>query len=180
MTGNEKWIHYDNFKHRKSWANPSHASTSVAKLNIYGSKLLRCICLDQLGVVYYEQLKLTKTITRDPYWLQLMHLSWVLKKKWLLYEQRHDKVILQHDNARPHVEKSVKTYSETLRWEVLPPSAVFTRHCPIWLSLVLIDGTWPSWAALSFLWRCQKWVNTWLASKDVSFFWCGIQKLLKR
>ena len=30
------------------------------------------------------------------------------------------KVILQHDNARPHVAKPVKTYLETHKWEVLP------------------------------------------------------------
>ena len=32
----------------------------------------------------------------------------------------HEKVILEHDNARPHVVKPVKTYPETLKWEVLP------------------------------------------------------------
>ncbi|GBP83312.1 Mariner Mos1 transposase [Eumeta japonica] len=32
-----------------------------------------------------------------------------------------DKMILQHDNARPHVAKVVKTYLETcMSWEVLP------------------------------------------------------------
>ncbi|EGI69742.1 Mariner Mos1 transposase, partial [Acromyrmex echinatior] len=29
-------------------------------------------------------------------------------------------VILQHDNVRSHVAKMVKTYLETLKWEVLP------------------------------------------------------------
>ncbi|KAG5317833.1 MOS1T transposase, partial [Pseudoatta argentina] len=54
------------------------------------------------------------------YRLQLMRLSRALKEKRPLYAQRHDKVILLHDNARPHVAKPVKTYLETLKWEVLP------------------------------------------------------------
>ncbi|KAG5321251.1 MOS1T transposase, partial [Pseudoatta argentina] len=49
-----------------------------------------------------------------------MCLSRALKEKRPLYAQRHDKVILLHDNARPHVAKPVKTYLETLKWEVLP------------------------------------------------------------
>ncbi|KAG5322452.1 MOS1T transposase, partial [Pseudoatta argentina] len=63
---------------------------------------------------------LLSTITGDRYRLQLMRLSRALKEKRPLYEQRHDKVILLHDNARPHVAKPVKTYLETLKWEVLP------------------------------------------------------------
>ncbi|KAG5305919.1 MOS1T transposase, partial [Pseudoatta argentina] len=49
-----------------------------------------------------------------------MRLSRALKEKRPLYAQTHDKVILSHDNARPHVAKPVKTYLETLKWEVLP------------------------------------------------------------
>ena len=39
VTG-EKWVHYDNLKRRKSWRVPSHASTSTAKPNIHGSKVM--------------------------------------------------------------------------------------------------------------------------------------------
>jgi len=63
-------------------------------------KLLLCIWWDQLGVVYYELFKPNETITGDR--LQLMRLS-IEGKTIPLYEQTHDKVILQHDNARPHV-----------------------------------------------------------------------------
>jgi len=82
-----------------------------------------CIWWDQLGVVYYELLKPIETITGDRYRTQLMRLSRALEDKWPQYNERHDKVILQHDNARPHVAKVVKTYLETLKWEVLlhPP-----------------------------------------------------------
>jgi len=51
------------------------------------------------------------SITGDRYRLQLIRLSRALREK-PKYEQRHDKVILLHDNARP----------ETLKWNVLPHS----------------------------------------------------------
>ncbi|KAG5324809.1 MOS1T transposase, partial [Pseudoatta argentina] len=63
---------------------------------------------------------LLSTITGDRYRFHLMRLSQALKEKRPLYAQRHDKVISLHDNARPHVAKPVKTYLETLKWEVLP------------------------------------------------------------
>ena len=63
VTGDEKWIHYDNPKRRKSWVKPGEPSTSVAKPNIHGSKLLVCIWWDQKGVIYYELLKPHETVT---------------------------------------------------------------------------------------------------------------------
>ncbi|KAG5327210.1 MOS1T transposase, partial [Pseudoatta argentina] len=67
-----------------------------------------------------KELEQLLDITGDRYRLQLVRLSRALKEKRPLYAQRHDKVILLHDNARPHVAKPVKTYLETLKWEVLP------------------------------------------------------------
>ena len=49
-----------------------------------------------------------------------MRLSRALREKRPQYEQRLEKVILHHDNARPYVTKSVKTYLETLKCKVLP------------------------------------------------------------
>ena len=64
-------------------------------------------------------LKPGDSITGDRYWLQLIRLSRALQEKRPEYEQRHDKVILLHDNARPHVAKVVKKDLETLKWDVL-------------------------------------------------------------
>ena len=83
-------------------------------------KLMLCIWWDQLRVVYYELLQPNETITAEHYQQQLMQLSRALKFKRPQYAKRYDKVIFQHDNARPHVAKVVKETLEALNWDVLP------------------------------------------------------------
>ena len=65
VTGDEKWIYYDNPKRKKSWVNPGQPSTLQPKRNIHGHKIMLCIWWDQQGVVYYELLKPNETITVD-------------------------------------------------------------------------------------------------------------------
>ncbi|GBM56370.1 hypothetical protein AVEN_7176-1 [Araneus ventricosus] len=69
--GEEKWIRYDNLKHKKSWFRPDEPSISTAKPNIHGYKLM---------LVYYGLLQPNETITGKRYQQQLMQLSRALKK----------------------------------------------------------------------------------------------------
>ncbi|GFX93718.1 mariner Mos1 transposase [Trichonephila clavipes] len=180
VTGDGKWVRYDNPKRRKSWGYPGHASSSSAKPNIHGSKVLLSIGWDQLGVVYYELLKPTETITGDRYRTQLMRLSRALKDKRPQYNERHDKVILQHDNARPHVAKVVKTYLDTLKWEVLPHPPYSPDLAPsdyqLFRSMAhgLADQHFRSYEEV------KNWIDSWIASKDDQFFQRGICKLPER
>ncbi|KAG5327441.1 MOS1T transposase, partial [Pseudoatta argentina] len=106
------------------------------------------------------------TITGDRYRLQLMRLSRALKEKRPLSAQRHDKVILLHDNARPHVAKPVTTYLETLKWEVLPHPPYSPDIAPsdfhLFRSMAhgLADRRFHSYE------EAQKWIDSWIASKD--------------
>ncbi|KAG5322262.1 MOS1T transposase, partial [Pseudoatta argentina] len=112
-------------------------------------------------------------ITGERYRLQLMRLSRALKEKRPLYAQRHDKVILLHDNARPHVAKPVKTYLETLKWEVLPHPPYSPDIAPsnfhLFRSMAhgLADRRFHS-------------IDSWIAPKDMSFFRRGIHVLPER
>lgn len=91
--------------------------------NVVGSaRHSRCEVLlypwwDQGGFIYYELLKPNITSLRELYLTHLMRLSCVLREKWPRYKQRHEKEVLQHDNARPHIAQSVKTYLESLKLE---------------------------------------------------------------
>lgn len=68
---------------------------------------------------HYELLYTEKTIHGLIYWSQLMRLR-----------HRHDKIVLQPDDTRPHIEQPVITNFERLKLEVLP-------HAPYGLDLVL-------------------------------------------
>ncbi|GJQ65331.1 hypothetical protein Trydic_g7447 [Trypoxylus dichotomus] len=76
----------------------------------------------------------------------------------------------RHDNARPHIAKSIKTYLETVKWEVLPhppysqdiaPSDYYLfrsmAHC-------LVDQQFCSYEDI------EKWFDSWIGSKDEHFY----------
>jgi len=67
---------------------------------------------DRNGVIYYELLKTSETITVGRYRLQLIRFKRTLVEKKLELKNIHAKVILQHDKARPHVHPVVKNYLE--------------------------------------------------------------------
>ena len=109
-----------------------------------------------------------------------MRLSRALKEKRSQFENRHDKVILQHDNARPHVANVVKTYLETLNWDVLPHPPYSPDIAPsdyhLFRSMThgLAEQHFRSYE------ETKNWVDLWIASKDEQFFRRGIRMLPER
>jgi len=72
VTGDEKWIYYDN---PKLEGMPDEPGPSTPKRNTHASKIM-CIWWDQRGIyIYYELLKPSETITGDCYRLQLIRLT---------------------------------------------------------------------------------------------------------
>lgn len=177
ITGDEKWIRFDNPKRKKSWCKPGEPSKSISKQNIHGVKLMLCIWWDQIGVVYYELLKSNQTINSELYKNQLTQLSEVLKEKRPYYRERHDKVILQHDNARPHTAKIVQDTLKTLNWEILPHPPYSPDIAPSDFHLFRSMSHGLSNQSFHSYEDTRKWVESWIASKDPSFFRRGIHLL---
>ena len=106
-----------------------------------------------------------------------MRLSQTLREKRPQYEQRHEKVILQHDNARLHVDKPVKTYLETFKWEVLPHSPYSPDNAPsdyhLFVSIAhgLANQQFRSYEGI------EKWLDSWIALKDEHFYSNAIRAL---
>ena len=57
VSGDEKWIYFENPKRKKSWVDPGALSTSTARPNRFGRKRMLCVWWYQKGVIYYELLK---------------------------------------------------------------------------------------------------------------------------
>ena len=92
-----------------------------------------------------------------------------MQKERPIFHERHEKNILQHDNARPHVASVIKTYLEEQNWEVLPHPTyspdIASSDCPLFQAMIHVLA---GWAALRFLYG-------WIASKHRVFFGRGIR-----
>lgn len=181
IAGDEKWIHYDNPKPKKYRAKRGElvpfTSTSTPKQEIYGTKVMLCIWWDQKGVIYYELLEPGETITGETYRRQLMRLNRALKEKRPETETRHDHVILQHDNARPHIAGVVQSYLETLRWEVLPHPPYSPDIAPT--DYHLFRSMQDDLAGKHFqsYEEVKNWFDAFIASKPEHWFWNGIHDM---
>ncbi|GBM69975.1 Mariner Mos1 transposase [Araneus ventricosus] len=76
---------------------------------------------DQDDVVYHELLKSSETVDCSQYQQQIVKSHPTLIVKELQGSRRHDKVILFHDNASPHIGKTVKSMLKNVACEALPP-----------------------------------------------------------
>ena len=89
-------------------------------------------------------------------------------------------MILLHDKARSHVAKPVKTYLETLQWEVLPHPPYSPDIAPsdfhLFRSMThgLADQRFHSYE------EAKKCIDSWITSKDMWFFERGIHILPER
>jgi len=145
---------------------------------LVGCLVLLLLLLLLLVLLYYELLKPNETITGALYRTQLMRLSRALKEKCAHYS-RHDKIILLHDNAQPHVAAPVKTYLKTLKWEVLPHPLYSLDIAPsdyhLFQSMTCLSEQ--HFTSYEDTKNC---IDDWIASKDEAFFRRGIHMLSER
>lgn len=168
---------FDNPKRSSAYVKPGTSAPQVPKRNIHGAKVMLCIWWDSKGVVYYELLKPSQTVTAELYKEQLTRLQQALEEKRPEWLDRHAKIILQHDNARPHVAKAVKDHINELKWEVLPHPPYSPDLAPSDFHLFRSMQHGLSGQSFKNYAEVKNWIDSWLASKEPEFFFRGIHLL---
>ena len=78
--------------------------------------------------------------------------------------------ILQHNNARPHVTRPIKKYLEMLKWEVLPHPPYSPDVAPSDYHLFRSMTHGLAHQPIRSYKEVKKWFDSWIVSKDASFF----------
>ncbi|KAG9427785.1 mariner transposase [Apis mellifera carnica] len=121
ITGDEKWITYNNIVRKRAYCEPGKPSPSTSKPNLTLNKRMLCIW-DIRGPIHYELLKPNEKLNSEKYCQQLDNLKTAVQKKRPAMFNRKD-IILHHDNARPHAALGTCQKIAEIGWEILshPP-----------------------------------------------------------
>lgn len=179
VAGDEKYVLYVNVHRKRQWVDKDKKADPIAKGNPHELKVLLCVWWHISGVIYFDVLPSGVTMTANLYSQQLDQVKEFLKTKQPGLVNRKG-VILQHDNARPHVAKAVHEKLQELEWEVL-------QHPPY--SPDLAPSDYHLFRSLEVFLRGKKYSNenevkndirSFFDSKDSSFYRSGIEQLVQR
>ena len=138
-----------------------------------------CIWWDIRGVVHWELLDSNLTITADIYCQQLDRLNQELVRNRPALINRKG-VILQHDNARPHIARQTQQKINQLGWEVLPHPAYSPDMAPSDYHLFRSLQHHLSKKVFDNEEEIKTDISSFIASKPLEFFRRGIGNLTKR
>lgn len=116
VTGDEKWCLCVNHTRKRQWVDIDKKAEPDLKGELHPKKVMLSIWWDRKGVIYWELLPDNTTVTAEVYCCQLENMVAEFKR----VRPGHDKILLLHDNARPHTAKSTRLKLQSLGIEVLP------------------------------------------------------------
>jgi [histone H3]-lysine36 N-dimethyltransferase SETMAR len=135
LTGDEKWITFDNTHRGLQWLGPDQVPEGTPKPHKFVKKVMLCVWWNTKGIVHHEVLESGQTVKSDLYCLQLERVNQGLVRK----DIDPTKTRLLHDNARPHVSVKTQQKIEELGWK-----CYHMRHTALtWPHLIIIClGQW--------------------------------------
>ena len=65
ITGDEKWITYDNVACKRQWVDKDKSSQPDPKAELHGRKIMLCVWWDCCGIIHFKLLNRNETVTAD-------------------------------------------------------------------------------------------------------------------
>ena len=131
VTGDEKWIYFEDPKRKKSRLDPGAPFTSTARPNHFSRRTMICVWL--------ELLKHGATINTKRYQQQLTDLNRTLLEKRPEYWRRQHQVIFFSWKCSITYSKKSSQHVESIRLRSSTPCGLLTRLGSFRLPLVCID-----------------------------------------
>ena len=157
ITGNEKWIYFENPK--KSWVDPGAPSTSTARANRFGRKTMLRIWWDQRSVAYNELLNpklLNVTNNNWPIWIEELTCLKIVQNT-----ERGNTKSFFFMTMLHHVWQNRFATRTSIQLGSSIPCCFLTRLGSFKLTLLCIDGSRTCWAAFWFVRRWEK-MSRWM------------------
>ena len=176
ITGDEKWITYENIVRKRAYCESGKPAPSTSKPKLSLNTRMLCIWWDIRGPIHFELLKPNEKLNSERCCQQLDNLKTVLQEKRPGMFNRKD-IILHHDNARPHTALGTRQKLAKLGWEIL-------SHPPYYPDLALSDyhlflslQNFLQGKKFKYEEDIKKALVQFFAFKDKAFFKNGIYKL---
>lgn len=119
ITGDEKWIVYNNVVRKRSWRHSKELPQTTSKAGLHPKKIMLSVWWDCKGIIRYELLLSGKTIDSSVYCSQLTKLDEEIREKRSELANRKG-VVFHHDNARLHTSLTTRKKLLCLGWDILP------------------------------------------------------------
>ncbi len=119
ITGDEKWVLYVNHSRKRHWIGLQEQQLLTPKPELHAQKVMLSVWWGVHGIVNWELIPANSTVTAEVYCAQLQK----VKSKLECERPRLEKIYFLHDNARPHIAKSVRQKLIEFGWELLPHPA---------------------------------------------------------
>ena len=113
VTGNEKWLLYINYARECQWLSVDQTGTVTPKNDLHPKKVMLSVWWGVKGIIYRKPLPDEYTVTADLYCQQLDRVAQKLKDK-------RDRIYFLHDDARPHVARSIREKLLEVGWVTIP------------------------------------------------------------